>query len=184
METIESSPKSSTQPSWIMSQLPVQKPIDWRHAALNIVILALFCGVGFWVDPANGILFASATFLALAVTLRSTLAKHHRQGIIHCRTGNFAAALREFQQSLDFFRSYPWIDRYRGITMLSSGHSYIEMALVSLGFSCIQLNQFEQARQYYQSCLQSFPSSRMALAGLHYLDSTSHGPIEKESHHA
>lgn len=97
-----------------MSQLPVQKPIDWRHAALNIVILALFCGVGFWFDPSNGLLVASAIFLALALTLRSTLAKHHRQGVIHCRAGNFAAAIREFQQSLDFFQRHSRIDRYRG----------------------------------------------------------------------
>ncbi len=45
--------------------------------------------------------------------------------------------------------------------MLSSGHSYIEMALVSLGFSHIQLNQRDRAREYYQTCLQQFPQSQM-----------------------
>jgi tetratricopeptide (TPR) repeat protein len=165
-----------------MSKLPVHKPIDWRHASLNLAVLALFCCVGFWIQGSNGILVSSAIFLAMAVTLRSVLAVHHRRGIVHCRNGHFQDAIGEFQQSLAFFQRYPWIDRFRGITMLSSGHSYIEMALISLGFSYIQLNQPEQARGYYDTCLTSFPNSHMAIAGLHYLDSTDNNSIEKEIH--
>jgi len=59
--------------------------------------------------------------------------------------------------------------------MLSSGHSYIEMALISLGYCHIQLNQPDQAFQYYQTCLQKFPESQMARNGLLHLEKA-HNP--------
>lgn len=165
-----------------MSKLPVHKPVDWRHAGLNILVLASFCGIGFWLGGSNGVLFAAALFLFLSASLRSLLASHHRKGVVLCKSGNFADAIEEFKRSLAFFERHAWIDQYRGITMLSSGHSYIEMALVSIGFSYIQLNQREQARNYYQTCLKSFPTSHMAIAALHYLDSTEKASTEEENH--
>lgn len=165
-----------------MSKLPVQKPIDWRHASLSIGVLLLLCAVGYWIDGSTGVLVATIAYLLLSVLLRAIFAMHHRRGIVCCRNGNFATAVEEFQRSHDFFNRHRWIDRFRGLTMLSSGHSYIEMALVSLGFSHIQLNQRERAREYYQTCLQQFPQSQMAIAGLHFLDSTDTPAIEKEIH--
>jgi tetratricopeptide (TPR) repeat protein len=166
----------------MMSKLPILKPVDWRHAALNILVLASFCGVGYWFEGNNGILFAAASFLILSVCLRALIARHHRKGIVLCKNGQFAEAIGEFKQSLEFFDRHRWIDQYRGLTMLSSGHSYIEMALVSLGFSHVQLNQRDQARCFYQTCLQSYPTSHMAIAALQYLDSTEKASTEEEIH--
>lgn len=161
-----------------MSQLKVQKPIAWHQALLNIVVLGLMCFGGYWLAQTNGILIASAIYLALAVLLRSILASHHRRGILLCKGGDFASAIDEFEKSINFFRQYPWIDRWRGLTMLSSGHSYIEMGLISLGFAHLQLDHFERAKECYQNCKSEFPFSHMAESGLHYIEATANDNSE------
>ena len=163
-----------------MSQLKVHKPIAWHQALLNILVLGLMCIGGYWLAQTNGVLIASASYLALAVLLRSFFASHHRRGIFLCKNGNFAAAISEFDKSINFFRQYPWIDRWRGLTMLSSGHSYIEMGLISLGFAHLKLDHLERAKECYQKCKNEFPFSTMAESGLHYIEATANGNSEDE----
>lgn len=164
-----------------MTKTRIQRPIDWRHASLNLVVLIMVCALGYYFDKSNGILLATALFLITAFSLRSWLGYHHRKGVYHCRQGDWNAAIAEFSQSLMFFEKNRWLDRFRGLTMLSSGHSYIEMALISLGYCHIQLDCPEKAFQYYQNCLQKFPDSQMARNGLLHLDKAHNSSNRQES---
>jgi tetratricopeptide (TPR) repeat protein len=163
-----------------MSQLKVLKPIAWHQALLNILVLGLMCFGGYWLAQTNGILIAAAIYLALAILLRSFLASHHRRGILFCKSENFVSAIGEFEKSINFFQKHPWIDRWRGLTMLSSGHSYIEMGLISLGFAHLQAGHIERAKECYQKCKSEFPFSQMAESGLQYIEATANGNSEDE----
>lgn len=48
----------------------------------------------------------------------------------------FREAIDKFQRSYGFLEKYPWLDKYRFITMLdSSARSYREMALCNIAYS-------------------------------------------------
>jgi hypothetical protein len=64
-----------------MTKTRIQRPIDWRHASLNLVVLITVCALGYYFDKSNGILLATALFLITAFSLRSWLGYHHRKGV-------------------------------------------------------------------------------------------------------
>lgn len=82
----------------------------------------------------------------------------------------FREAIDKFQRSYGFLEKYPWLDKYRFITMLdSSARSYREMALCNIAYSYVQLDDLASALKYYEKALEEFPQSEMAQSGLEYV---------------
>jgi len=154
-----------------MSPVPIVRPIVWRNALMNLAVLALFCIVGFLLNRQWGVVAGAMLFLITSLSLREILASHHRSAIRYCASQQWANAIEEYQKSLQFFAQYPWIDRYRGVTMLSSGLSYREMGLLGLGFCYGQLGKGDDALSTYRQCLNEFPVSQMAATALRLMDS-------------
>lgn len=87
------------------------------------------------------------------------------------RRGEFDAAILRFQQSLEWFERHPWIDNRRSIVLMScSAMSYREMALVNIAFCHSQRGDGQNARFYYEKCLERFPQNGLAIAALRLMD--------------
>lgn len=166
-----------------MSRTPIIKPVVWSNVAINLVLLAVACAVGYLVHPRHGILFAAAAFVILSVILRGALAKHHKLGVSLCRQNRFDEAILEFDKSLAFFNKYEWIDRFRAITLLSAGLPYREMALVSKAFCYAQLGQGQRAQETYEECLRRFPDSQLAASALRFLEAGKSLATHQDNHH-
>ena len=97
-------------------------------------------------DVRRAVLLGSVTYLALAWTLRLTVARHHRQGVKALISQQYEKALACFLRSEEFFTRYPWVDRLRVITMFtSSAYSYREMALMNQVHALLQLHRPAEA---------------------------------------
>ena len=98
-----------------------------------------------------GILFGECFYLVLAWTLRLSLQRHHRRGMRLMRRQDYEGALAAFEESFRFFTKYPWIDRYRFLTMFaSSALSYQQMALNNQGFCLLCMGRDAQALEVFQ----------------------------------
>ena len=123
-----------------MSKTPIVRPVSWLNASVNIGLLMVFAVVGAMLWYPAGAAAGAAIYLLLSINLRRILGQYHRRGIACTQRQAFEEAIPEFQRSLDFFEKYPWVDKYRAVTMLSAAAmSYREMALVSLAFCYGQL---------------------------------------------
>jgi hypothetical protein len=154
-----------------MSPVPIVRPIVWRNALINLAMLALFGIVGFFLNRRWGVIAGTMLFLLTSLSLREILASHHRNAIRYCASKQWASAIEEYQQSLSFFSRHPWVDRYRAVTMLSSGLSYREMGLLGLAFCYGQLGKGSESFSTYRQCLDEFPDSQMAATALRLMES-------------
>lgn len=155
-----------------MSKTPIVRPVSWLNAAINVSVLALFVLAGWAVwRSETGVVVGALAYVVLSQTLRRTLCRHHRKAIGHVKRKEFEQAIPDFERSLAFFRQNEWIDRFRGVTLLSAaGMSYQEMALVSLGFCHSQIGDGASAWRYYEMCIAEFPDNGMAEAALRLMD--------------
>jgi hypothetical protein len=71
------------------------------------------------VTASGAMAIGALAYLAYSLFSRRILAKHHRLGIRAFREGHFGAAIGHYNQSIEFFERYPWIDRFRAVTMMS-----------------------------------------------------------------
>jgi hypothetical protein len=146
-----------------MSQTPIVRPISGPNVVINLGVLLTFLLIGWWLDPTSGIVIAMAAYILCSILSRALIAREHRAAIAHCKHQEFAAAIPRFENSLSFFERYPWVDRFRALTMLSaSGMSYREMALTSLAFCYAQIGDGRKAWEYYERCLTEFPDNGLA----------------------
>lgn len=96
----------------------------------------------------------------------------HRKGIKFLRKGLFDDAIPLFEKSYGFFKKNEWIDRYRGITLLSfSRTSFTEMALLNIAFCYGQDGNVNKAIEYYEKALSQFPKSEIAKTSLKMCES-------------
>lgn len=61
----------------------------------------------------------------------------------------------------------------------SSGMSYREMGMVSLGFCYAQLGDGMSARRIYEDCIRYYPNNGMAESALRMLDAGAGSPNAK-----
>ena len=154
-----------------MGKTPIVRPVSWLNVAVALVMPSVFMVVSLWLYGTMGVILALGAFLIISNLLRLSLARHHRAGIAYSKRQEFRLAISSFERSLEFFRRYPWIDRFRAITMFSgAGMSYREMGLVSIAFGYTQIGDGNRARHYYKQCLQEFPDNGMAEAALRLMD--------------
>lgn len=135
-------------------------------------------------DQTSGIFFGAICFLAISQILRRTIARHHRCGIRHCKRQEFQQAIPEFEKSIKFFSHHVSIDRFRAITMLSTGMSYREMGMVGLGFCYAQIGDGSSARKQYEQCLRDYPNNGMAETALRMLEAGAGLPDAGEQDYA
>ena len=163
-----------------MTKTPIVRPISWINAAISVSILAAFVLVAWTFARTSGVFWGAIAYLAISQILRRTIPHHHRSAICHCKRQEFQQAITEFEKSIAFFSNNVWVDKYRAITMLSSsGMSYREMGMVSLGFCYAQLGDGMNARRTYEDCLRDYPNNGMAESALRMLDAGAGSPNAK-----
>ena len=113
------------------------------------------------------LIYGVGTYLVLSWVLRLAVPRHHRNGIFSSARNEHEAAIGHFSKSYAFFTKYPWVDKYRYITMLnSSAYSFREMALVNIASGYYHIGDMEKSMEYYQRTLDEFPDSEIARAGV------------------
>jgi tetratricopeptide (TPR) repeat protein len=123
------------------------------------------------LDPNNGVVWGAFAYLLFAIGSRRLIARHQRRGMTLVKQERYADAISEFQASLAFFDRYPWIDRFRCVTMMSaSAMSYREMALLNIAFCQSQQGNGRRARESYEACLARFPDSVLAHSALRLME--------------
>ncbi|MCE9525927.1 MAG: tetratricopeptide repeat protein [Planctomycetales bacterium] len=158
------------------------RQISWMAVIPQVIALALAITVGEYLTPAkpmNGMMWGAAAYLLYSFGSRRLIPRNHRTGVSLSRQQRFAEAIPHFQRSLEFFDRYDWMDRYRSIVLMSpSAVSYREMALANIAFFYSQIGEGEQARSYYEKCLERFPESGLALTALRMMDAAREMPPE------
>jgi tetratricopeptide (TPR) repeat protein len=162
--------------SLMSANIPTVRRIAWSytipHLLLMLGLILLLWKVQFPDKLDLALLYGALVYLGYSFGSKAVLLKHHRRGINLSKLGLFREAIPEFQSSYSFLNKYPWIDKYRFITMLdSSAISYREMALCNIAYSYIQLEEKGRAQEYYRKALVEFPESHMAKSGLEYVES-------------
>jgi len=136
-----------------MEQKKIIRPRNWflellvfLEAILIIVIWRIFSKS--W---ATALFYGALTYLLLAWSLRRGLQRHHRRGMKFLRNQKYTEAAAAFQSSLAFYEKYPWVDKYRFITMFSSNAiPFQQMALNNLGICYLYMGNPEKAIAYFE----------------------------------
>ncbi|UZR97922.1 tetratricopeptide repeat protein [Chondrinema litorale] len=154
------------------SKAPIVKLPAWLSIIPQILFISLLFFLGRLIDEEQGTIYGLVVYFIIFFFLRNLIPKDHRKGMKQVKKGNFAEAIPHFENSYDFFTRNEWIDKYRVITMLSSGKmSYREMALNNIAYCYSQIGNGQQAKAYYERTLQEFPGSVLAESGLRMLES-------------
>jgi tetratricopeptide (TPR) repeat protein len=150
------------------------KQVSWAAVIPQLVVMMVALLLASQLFPDTGLLWGASAFLLYSLGSRNLIAREHRAGMRLVRHQQFEAAIARFQKSLEFFDRYPWIDRLRAIFLVSpSAISYREMALANMAFCYSQIGRGEDARRYYERCLERFPDSGIASAALRMMDAAS-----------
>ncbi|MEZ4951682.1 MAG: hypothetical protein R2784_20175 [Saprospiraceae bacterium] len=154
------------------SKIPVFGQIAWFSLIAQFLIIGILLFLWYQIDDSNYIIFGAISYWVIAQLLRRTISKEHRKGMQMVRKENFKDAIPHFEKSYQYFKQNEWIDKYRFLTLLSSGKiSYKEMALNNVAFCYGQIGNGKLAMEYYQKTLDEFPDSGIAGVGLRLLKS-------------
>jgi tetratricopeptide (TPR) repeat protein len=131
--------------------------------AVGVMIALLYLVVPTDSSPLLPVLIGAGFYLIWSRMSSLILLRHHRTGIQFLRSGAYAPAIQQFEQSYALFSRFPWLDKHRWLTLLSpSALGYREMALNNIGYAFVQLKKFGKARDRYQQLLDEFPDGEMA----------------------
>ncbi len=154
------------------TQTPIVQQISWLAVIPQFAALATAVIIATRLSPANGGLYGAGAYLIYSIASRQLITRDHRAGIALAKEQRFEEAIPRFQKSFEFLDRNPWIDRFRSIVLMSpSAASFREMALANIGFAYSQIGRGDEARYYYEKCLQRFPNSGLATAALRMMDS-------------
>ena len=147
---------------------------SWQRSIPQFAVMAILMIVAYRIVPnitaSRAMAIGAIAYLAYSLISRSILARHHRLGIRAFREGHFGAAIGHYDQSIEFFERYPWIDRFRAVTMMSpSAWSYREMGMLNKAFAESQNDNHESAITGYEAVLKDYPDNEMALQALKML---------------
>ena len=122
-----------------------------------------------WKEP---FLFGAIFYSLTAIVLRKIIASDHRRGVKLAKMKKFEEAIPYLEKSTDFFMKHPLIDRFRFITMLSSGAmTYREMSMVNMAFAYSQIGKGQKAMELYRQVLAVYPNNGLATSALKMLES-------------
>lgn len=136
----------------------------------------------FGTEWSEAFLIGAGLYLVYSFGSRAILAREHKAGMRLTKRGSFAEAIPHYEESLAFFERHAWVDRWRALTMLSSGRlSYREMALVNIAFCYSQVGEGEKAEDYYRRTLADYPDSVIARTALRLMESVRGGSVPGEA---
>ena len=154
------------------SKIPTVRSIAWISIVPQLIVMGLIILGWYQFDKSNFILYGVLTYLLVSQILRRNISKEHRKGMVKVKQEIFSEAIPNFKLSYEYFKQNDWIDKYRFLTLLSSGRmSYKEMALNNIAFCYGQIGNGKLSKEYYQRTLDEFPESGMAKVGLRLLNS-------------
>ena len=154
------------------SKIPTVRQIAWISIVPQLIVMGFIMLVWYQFEKSNFILYGAITYLIISQVLRRTISKEHRKGMVKIKQEKFDEAISNFERSYEFFKQNDWIDKYRFLTLLSSGKmSYKEMALNNIAFCYGQIGNGKLSKEYYKRTLDEFPESGMAKVGLRLLNS-------------
>lgn len=157
--------------------LPVAKQIAWISLIPQLGFMAFLTTIYYVLGTEQFVIFGAGTYLIISNLLRFLALKDHNQAVKVLKAGAFSDAIPGFQSSYDFLNGYPWIDKYRYLTLLSSSKiSFREMALNNIAFCYTQIGEGEKAKSYYKRMLAEYPDSDLAKAALNFI-----AAIQKDS---
>ncbi|MFN0204053.1 MAG: tetratricopeptide repeat protein [Bacteroidia bacterium] len=164
------------------SNIPTVKQVAWISIVPQLAVMALIMLIWYQFEKANFVAYGALTYLLISQVLRRTIPNEHRKGMTKVRREQFEEAIPHFENSYEFFKKHDWIDKYRFLTLLSSGKmSYKEMALNNIAFCYGQIGNGKTSKAYYERTLKEFPESGIAKAGLRLLNSMSNENETKEN---
>ena len=155
-----------------MEQVKTIRPRNWIYELL--VCLELLLIVGIWRVFTDSwryaFIFGGFTYILLAWSLRLILQRYHRKGMQLMRKKHFEKATAAFQNSYRFFTAYPWIDKYRCVTMFSSNAiPFQQMALNNLGICYLYMDKTEKALEVFEKLAEvnaDYPNITKVIAEL------------------
>ncbi len=154
------------------SNVPTIKKTAWIVLIPQLLFMAFLMYVYFLFGFSQFIFWGALSYLALSYGLRILVPRDHRKGIRLTNKYKFAEAIPCFEQSLNFFSRYSWIDNYRFLTLLSASKmSYREMGLCNIAFCHTQIGNGQKAKEFYQQTLNEYPENGIAIAALNMLNS-------------
>lgn len=154
------------------SNVPTIKRISWISIIPQFLVLGFIMMIWSLFEESNFILYGAITYFLISQILKSTIPKEHRKGMVKVKLEKFEEAIPYFKKSYEYFKRNNWIDKYRFLTLLSSGRmSYKEMALNNIAFCYGQIGNGKLSKEFYEKTLEEFPESGLAKAGLRLLNS-------------
>jgi tetratricopeptide (TPR) repeat protein len=149
------------------ANVPIIRQTSWLLVIPQLIVLALCIGLSaalFWNElQVLSLSLGAAIYIIYALASRLWLTHHHGLGVNMVKNGKYQQAIIEFEKSYAFFSKYPWIDRFRALTVLNpSAVSFREMARVNIAFCYLQLGDAVKMKAAYQRTLDEFPNSAMA----------------------
>ena len=154
-----------------MSSTPIIRQIAWISLIPQLALMALLIGIAYFFFPEYALMYGASAYLFISIILKTQISKAHRQGIVFIHKKQYKNAIIRFEESYAFFKKYPWVDKYRYITVLSASKiPFGEMALNNIAFSYGQLGNRKKARAYYKQTLAEYPNSEIAQVALNLLN--------------
>ncbi len=154
------------------SKVPILRQTAWISFIPHLLVMVVLMLIWYQFDRINYLLYGASSYLVISQLLNRIIAREHRQGMKLVKSEDFENAIPRFQKSYDFFKENNWVDKYRYLTLLSSGKmSYQEMALNNIGFCYSQLGNIPLAKKYYTKSLDQFPENVVAKVALRFINS-------------
>jgi hypothetical protein len=133
----------------------------------------------FWIflpahDVGEAFLFGAAIYVTYSFGSRYLIPGAHRRGMKAMSLKDYDTAIDQFQRSYEFFSKHYWLDKYRGITMMSpSIWSYREMALMNVASANVAQKDFVAAQAACLRVLEEFPQNEIASSTIEMIQATS-----------
>ena len=125
-------------------------------------------------DVGEAFIFGAAIYVTYSIGSRRLIPKAHRRGMKAMSLKDYDTAIDQFQRSYDFFSKHYWLDKYRGVTMMSpSIWSYREMALMNIASVHVARKDFAAAEAACSRVLEEFPQNKIASSTIEMIQSTS-----------
>ncbi len=163
------------------SKKPAIRLTSWRMVIPQLVVMLLLIVLVAAVfkpqPPVLAVTIGAGIFLLYSYSIRWLLLKPHKQGLKLTFAGEYQAAIASHETSLRFFERYPWIDRFRALTLMTpSAFSFAEMALLNMAYCYGQLGDIEAAKAFYQQTLNQYPDNEVAAAALNLINAAQNPP--------
>jgi tetratricopeptide (TPR) repeat protein len=152
-----------------MSKPRIYQQANWRLIC-SVAIVLIWCGIVTLAWPGeyhDGLLIGIISYLVIAKSLRHWVLGHGRRGIKAFEANRYDEAIEHFRASEQFFRSHPWVDKWRTVLAQStSAMSLLELALVNIVSAQMSVGRPEEARRTLDALLQEFPHNELAQSTL------------------